>query len=114
MESFLSVAKGSDKPPRLIAMRYFGDESKQDDILGLVGKGVTYDSGGYSIKPTSSMDSMKSDMGGAAAVIGAISAIAKNKLKINVIGVIAACENLISGGVYKPGDIIGSMAGKYI
>lgn len=114
MESFLSVAKGSEKPPRLIVMRYFGDESKQDDILGLVGKGVTYDSGGYSIKPTSSMDSMKSDMGGAASVIGAISAIAKNKLKINVIGVIAACENLISGGAYKPGDIIGSMAGKYI
>lgn len=114
MQSFLSVAKGSEKPPRLIVMRYFGDESKKDDTLGLVGKGVTYDSGGYSIKPTSSMDSMKSDMGGAAAVIGAISAIAKNKLKINVIGVIAACENLISGGAYKPGDIIGSMAGKYI
>ena len=114
MKSFLSVAKGSEKPPRLIVMRYFGDESKQDHILGLVGKGVTYDSGGYSIKPTSSMDSMKSDMGGAASVIGAISAIAKNKLKINVIGVIAACENLISGGAYKPGDIIGSMAGKYI
>lgn len=114
MESFLSVAKGSELPPRLIVMRYFGDESKKDDILGLVGKGVTYDSGGYSIKPTSSMDSMKSDMGGAASVIGAISAIAKKNLKINVVGVIAACENLISGKAYKPGDIIGSMAGKYI
>jgi leucyl aminopeptidase len=114
MEAFLSVAKGSEKPPRLIVMRYFGDESKRDDILGLVGKGVTYDSGGYSIKPTSSMDTMKSDMGGAATVIGAISSIAKKKLKINVIGVIAACENLISGNAYKPGDIIGSMAGKYI
>jgi len=114
MESFLSAAKGSELPPRLIVMRYFGDESKKDDILGLVGKGVTYDSGGYSIKPTSSMDSMKSDMGGAASVIGAISAIAKKKLKINVVGVIAACENLISGKAYKPGDIIGSMAGKYI
>ncbi|WP_238948225.1 leucyl aminopeptidase [Clostridium sp. YIM B02569] len=114
MESFLSVAKGSELPPRLIVMRYFGDESKKDEILGLVGKGVTYDSGGYSIKPTSSMDSMKSDMGGAASVIGAISAIAKKKLKINVVGVIAACENLISGKAYKPGDIIGSMAGKYI
>jgi len=114
MESFLSVAKGSEKPPRLIVMRYFGDEGKKDDVLGLVGKGVTYDSGGYSIKPSSSMDTMKSDMGGAAAVIGAISAIAKKKLKINVVGVIAACENLISGNAYKPGDIIGSMAGKYI
>ncbi len=114
MQAFLSVAKGSENSPRLIVMRYFGDESKKYDILGLVGKGLTYDSGGYSIKPTSSMDSMKSDMGGASAVIGAISAIAKKKLKINVIGVIAACENLISGRAYKPGDIIGSMAGKYI
>lgn len=114
MQAFLSVAKGSENSPRLIVMRYFGDESKKDNILGLVGKGLTYDSGGYSIKPTSSMDSMKSDMGGASAVIGAISAIAKKKLKINVIGVIAACENLISGRAYKPGDIIGSMAGKYI
>lgn len=114
MESFLSVAKGSENPPKLIVMRYFGDESKKDDILGLVGKGLTYDSGGYSIKPTSGMDTMKSDMGGASSVIGAISAIAKKKLKINVIGVIAACENLISGAAYKPGDIIGSMAGKYI
>ncbi|MFW2490406.1 leucyl aminopeptidase [Clostridium chromiireducens] len=114
MEAFLSVAKGSENPPRLIVMRYFGDESKKDDILGLVGKGLTYDSGGYSIKPTNGMDTMKSDMGGAASVIGAISAIAKKKLKINVIGVIAACENLISGRAYKPGDIIGSMAGKYI
>lgn len=114
MQAFISVAKGSENSPRLIVMRYFGDESRKDDILGLVGKGITYDSGGYSIKPTASMDSMKSDMGGASAVIGAISAIAKKKLKINVIGVIAACENLISGKAYKPGDIIGSMSGKYI
>jgi len=114
MEAFLSVAKGSENGPRLIVMRYFGDESKKDDVLGLVGKGLTYDSGGYSIKPTSSMDTMKSDMGGASSVIGAISAIAKKKLKINVVGVIAACENMISGAAYKPGDIIGSMAGKYI
>jgi leucyl aminopeptidase len=114
MEAFLSVAKGSELPPRFIVMRYFGDESKKDDILGLVGKGLTYDSGGYSIKPTNGMDTMKSDMGGASSVIGAISAIAKKKLKINVVGVIAACENLISGAAYKPGDIIGSMAGKYI
>lgn len=114
MESFLSVAKGSENPPKLIIMRYFGDESKEDNILGLVGKGLTYDSGGYSIKPTNGMDIMKSDMGGASAVIGAMSAIANKKLKINVVAVIAACENLISGRAYKPGDIIGSMAGKYI
>lgn len=114
MEAFLSVAKGSELPPKFIVMRYFGAEGEKDNILGLVGKGLTYDSGGYSIKPTSGMDTMKSDMGGAATIIGAISAIAKKKLKINVVGVIAACENLISGRAYKPGDIIGSMAGKYI
>ena len=114
MEAFASVAKGSSKEPKLIVMKYFGDKHNKDDVLGLVGKGLTYDSGGYSIKPTSSMDTMKSDMGGAAAVIGAISTIAKRKLKMNVIGVIAACENMISGNAYKPGDIIGSMSGKTI
>ncbi|CUQ22967.1 leucyl aminopeptidase [Clostridium baratii] len=114
MEAFLSVAKGSSKEPKLIVMRYFGDKHNKSDRLGLVGKGLTYDSGGYSIKPTDGMKTMKSDMGGAAAVIGAMSVIAKRKLKVNVIGVIAACENMISGKAYKPGDIISSMAGKTI
>ena len=114
MDAFLSVAQGSDNAPRVIVMRYFGDTENKSEILGLVGKGLTYDSGGYSLKPTDGMVTMKSDMGGAAAVIGAIGAIAKNKLKINVVAVIAACENMISGGAYKPGDIIGSMAGKTI
>lgn len=114
MEAFLSVGKGSDNLPRLIVMRYFGDRDNMDQRLVLVGKGLTYDSGGYSLKPTDGMVTMKSDMGGAAAVIGAISAIAKRKLKKNVIAVVAACENLISGHAYKPGDIIGSMAGKTI
>jgi leucyl aminopeptidase len=114
MDAFLSVAEGSVNPPRFIIMRYFGDEENKEDILGLVGKGLTYDSGGYSLKPTDSMVTMKCDMGGAAAVIGAMSAIAKTKLKINVVAVVAACENMISGGAYKPGDIIGSMAGKTI
>lgn len=114
MDAFLSVAKGSSKEPKLIVMKYFGDKHHKEDILGLVGKGLTYDSGGYSLKPTSGMDTMKSDMGGAAAVIGAISTIAKRNLRMNVIGVIAACENMISGRAYKPGDIIGSMSGKTI
>jgi leucyl aminopeptidase len=114
MDAFLSVARGSKKKPRLIVMRYFGDDQNKDNVLGLVGKGLTYDSGGYSLKPSDGMVTMKSDMGGAAAVIGAISAIAKCKLKINVIAVVAACENMISGKAYKPGDIIGSMAGKTI
>ena len=114
MDAFLSVAKGSSKEPKLIVMKYFGDKHHKDDVLGLVGKGLTYDSGGYSLKPTSGMDTMKSDMGGAAAVIRAISTIAKRNLRMNVIGVIAACENMISGRAYKPGDIIGSMSGKTI
>lgn len=114
MEAFYEVSRGSEKEPKFIIMRYLGDKDNQNDILGLVGKGLTYDSGGYSIKPTTGMETMKSDMGGAAAVIGAMSVIAKRKLKINVVAVIAACENLINGNAYKPGEIIGSMAGKTI
>lgn len=113
MKSFLSVAKGSSKEPKFIVMRYKGNP-QSDDKLGLVGKGLTYDSGGYSIKPTSGMVDMKGDMGGAGAVIGAMCAIAKAKLNKNVIAVVAACENLISGKAYKPGDIINSMGGKTI
>ena len=114
MEAFYNVAKGSVKEPKLIVMRYFGDSSNKENILGLVGKGLTYDSGGYSIKPTDGMLDMKSDMGGAASVIGAMSIIAKRKLNINVVAVVAACENLISGDAYKPGEVIGTMAGKTI
>ncbi|MBS5824134.1 MAG: leucyl aminopeptidase [Clostridium argentinense] len=114
MTSFLTVGKGSDKESVLIVMRYMGDNENKDNILGLVGKGLTYDTGGYSLKPSTGMDTMKSDMGGAGAVIGAMHTIAKMKLKANVVGVIASCENCISGGSYKPGDIIGSMAGKTI
>lgn len=113
MDAFLSVAKGSDKEPKLIVMRYFGDKNSKE-ILGLVGKGLTYDSGGYSIKPTNSMVDMKTDMGGAGSVIGAMCGIAKAKLNKNVIAVVAACENLISGHAYKPGDIINSMGKKTI
>lgn len=113
MKAFLSVTAGAENPPRLIIMRYLGDKDSRE-VLGFIGKGLTYDSGGYSIKTHDGMLTMKSDMGGGAAVIGAMSAIAKRKLKVNVIGVIAACENLISGAAYKPGDIIGSMGGKTI
>ncbi|MBS7525733.1 leucyl aminopeptidase [Fusibacter paucivorans] len=113
MTAFLSVAKGSEEQPKLIVMRYTGDEEAHTRI-GLIGKGLTYDSGGLSIKPTSSMVQMKNDMGGAAAVIGAMGAIAKQGLKMNVVGVVAACENMISGAAYKPGDIIDSMGGKRI
>lgn len=114
MKAFLEVGKASEKEPKLIVMRYRGNEEDKDNIFGLVGKGLTYDAGGYSIKSTAGMTTMKSDMGGSAAVIGAMASIAKRKLKVNVTAVVAACENMISGGAYKPGDIIGSMAGKTI
>lgn len=114
MEAYLSVAKGSENKPRFIIMRYFGDLANKNEVLGLVGKGLTFDTGGYSLKPTNGMVTMKSDMGGAASVIGAMSSIAKMKLKANVTAVVAACENMISSNAYRPGDIIGSMAGKTI
>lgn len=113
MHAYMAVAKASANPPRLIVMRYKGNPDS-DKILGYVGKGLTYDSGGLSIKPTASMVNMKDDMGGASAVIAAMGAIGKLGLKVNVTAVVAACENMISGESYKPGDIINSMGGKTI
>lgn len=114
MKAFFEVGKGSDNPPRLIVMRYFGDKENREEIIGLVGKGLTYDSGGYALKSLEGMVNMKSDMAGSAAVIGAMKAIASMKLRANVVGIVAACENMVSGGAYKNGDVIGSMAGKTI
>lgn len=113
MKAYLAVAQASAKEPKLIIMRYRGNPDSEE-VLGYVGKGLTYDSGGLSIKPTEGMVTMKCDMGGAGAVIGAIIGIARLGLKINVTAVVAACENMISGHSYKPGDIIGSMGGKTI
>ncbi len=113
MKAFLAVGGSSTHKPRLIIMRHKGSE-ENEEVLGLVGKGLTYDTGGYSIKPTNSMKTMHSDMGGAAAVIGAMYAISKNNVPQNVTAVVAACENVIAPDSYKPGDIIGSMAGKTI
>jgi len=114
MEAFLAVAKGSAQEPRLIIMRYHGNPDPKAKTIALVGKGLTYDSGGYCIKTPQGMVHMKNDMAGAAAVLGAFAAIATLKLKLNVLGVIAACENMISGEAYHTGDIIRSMAGKTI
>ena len=113
MEAYLAVARAAEKRPRLIVLKYMGDP-KSKEITGLVGKGLTYDSGGLALKPATGMVAMKCDMGGSAAVIGAISAIAAMKIKVNVITVVAACENSIGGNAYRNGDIIGSMAGKTI
>lgn len=108
MKAYLSVARGSNEEPKLIVMEYMKGEGAP---IVLVGKGLTYDSGGYSLKPSDGMKTMKSDMGGSAAVIGAMKAIAKSGLKKNVVAIVAACENMLDGGAYKPGDIIGSMKG---
>ncbi|MCK9556429.1 MAG: leucyl aminopeptidase [Candidatus Cloacimonetes bacterium] len=114
MDALLSVGKGSKTEPKLILMRYNGNPDKKHHTVALVGKGLTFDSGGYSLKPGPSMVSMKSDMSGAAAVIGTLAAIATLKLKVNVLGVIGAAENMIGSNAYRPGDIITSMAGKTI
>lgn len=112
MKAFLAVNKGSTNKPQGIIMRYSG--GKDEAPIGLVGKGVTFDTGGYSIKPGPSMMTMHGDMGGAGAVIGAMKAIALNKLDKNVVAVILATDNVISGDAYVPGDIVGSMGGKSI
>jgi leucyl aminopeptidase len=114
MPAYLTVAQASENRPKLIVMTYKGDSKRPDEILGLVGKGLSFDTGGYSLKSKDGMIDMKTDMGGAAAVIGAISAIAVQGLEVNVTAVVAACENMISGGGYRPGDIIQSRGNKTI
>lgn len=113
MEAFLSVARASAKEPRLIVMEYYNNPDS-DERIALVGKGLTYDSGGYAIKPATGMVDMHTDMGGAGTVIGAMNALASLKAKVNVVAVVASCENMISGDAYRNGDIIGSMSGKTI
>ena len=113
MECFLKVGEGSDKEPKLIILRYNGSK-KDKNKIGLIGKGVTFDSGGLSIKPSDSMIEMKSDMAGAVAVISAVCTASKMKIKKNIVAVIPACENMINGSSYKLGDIIRSMNGKTV
>jgi len=105
MGSLLAVAVGSDRPPRLVVLEYRGGK-KDAPTLGLVGKGVTFDSGGLSLKSTDSMKTMKCDMSGAATVLGAMTAIARLKLPVNVIGMMGLVENMVSGSSYKLGDVL--------
>lgn len=112
MNSLLAVAKGSDNPAYLIAMEYKTDKSK--DTIALVGKGLTFDSGGICLKPAKGMGDMKGDMTGAAVVIGTIKALALQKAKVNVVGVIGVVENMISGRAQKPGDVVTAMSGTTI
>lgn len=111
MDALYQVAKGSKEEPKLIVLKYNGGGS---EVYGVIGKGITFDSGGISIKPSSKLAEMRTDMAGAAAVIEMVRVVAKLKLKVNVIAVIPATENMPGGNAYKPGDIIGSLSGKTI
>ena len=113
MGSLLGVSRGSDEPAKMIVLTYKGDPSS-NDLLALVGKGLTFDSGGISIKPAENMHEMKYDMSGGAGVIAALSAIGKLKPKINVVGIVPASENLPGHRAMKPGDILRAMNGKTI
>lgn len=112
LDALLAVGQGSEHPPVLIVMEYRSAEATQ--TVGLVGKGVTFDTGGISIKSSSNMHLMKSDMGGAAAVLGAMELAAKLQLPINLIGIVPACENAVDGKSFKPSDVINSYSGKTI
>jgi leucyl aminopeptidase len=113
MGSFASVAKGSAEPLRFIVLRYEGG-ARGDAPIVLVGKGITFDTGGISIKPSAEMDEMKYDMGGAASVLGTFRALVELKPKLNVVGLIPSCENMPDGSAYKPGDILTSLSGQTI
>ena len=113
MGAFLSVAKGSRQPPRLIVVEYHGG-NKDDKPVVLVGKGITFDSGGISIKPSQAMDEMKFDMCGAASVLGTMVTIGELQLPINVVAIVPSCENMPDGAANKPGDVVTSMSGQTI
>jgi leucyl aminopeptidase len=114
MGAFWSVAQGSDEPPALIVMKYEPAGAPQKPVLGLVGKGITFDTGGISIKPADGMEKMKYDMAGGATMMGAMRAIALLKPKVKVIGIVCATENMPSGKAQKPGDVQIAMSGKSI
>jgi leucyl aminopeptidase len=113
MGALLGVARGSSQPPKLISLSYRGNRNSKG-ALGFLGKGITFDSGGISIKPSEGMGEMKTDMAGAAAVMAAVAAIARLKVKVNVTAIIPATENLPSGTALKPGDVLEAMNGKTI
>ncbi|MEY5028339.1 MAG: Cytosol aminopeptidase [Pseudomonadota bacterium] len=113
MGAFLSVAKGAVEPLRFIVLRYNGGPAKQAPVV-LIGKGITFDTGGISLKPGAEMDEMKYDMGGAASVLGTFEALARLQPRINVVGLIPATENMPDGQATKPGDVVTSMSGQTI
>ena len=112
--AMLAVAQGSASPPRLIVLQYHGADQPMQRPIALVGKGVTFDTGGISLKPSADMDEMKYDMCGAATVFGVLRAVAECKLPINVVGVIPAVENMPGSRATRPGDVVTSLAGKTV
>jgi leucyl aminopeptidase len=113
MGSFLAVAQGSDEPSCFIVARYEGAATSRAPVV-LVGKGITFDTGGISLKPGAEMDEMKFDMGGAASVLGTLRAVAELEPKLNLVCIIPSCENMPSGSAVKPGDVVKSMSGQTI
>lgn len=113
MGALLAVNKGSSEPPKMIVLKYQGKET-WNQVIGLVGKGITFDTGGYSIKPKDGIVGMKADMGGAAAVLGAMEVIGELRPEQNVLAVIPATDNMISGSAFKPDDVVTSLSGKTI
>jgi len=113
MGALLSVARGSHQPPKLIVLRYSGGAKKQKPLV-LVGKGITFDTGGISLKPAGEMDEMKFDMSGAGSVLGALRALAGMKAAANVIGVVPACENMPGGAATRPGDVVTTLSGQTV
>jgi leucyl aminopeptidase len=114
MGAFWSVAQGSEEPPRLIVLRYSHPQAPESPVVGLIGKGITFDTGGISIKPAENMHEMKTDMAGGATMLGVMQALAQLKPKVRVVTVIPATENMPSGKAYKPGDVVTAMSGKTI
>ena len=114
MGALLGVSQGSKEPPKLIVIRYSADEGNESETIGLLGKGITFDSGGLDIKSAVGMRSMKGDMAGGAAVIASMKAISMLGLKANVIGIVPATENMPGGSAQRPGDVVKTMDGKTI
>ena len=114
MGALLGVARGSDQPPKMIILRHRGDPDDPSNNLGLIGKGITFDTGGISLKPAGGMEDMKGDMAGGASVIAAMKAIGRLNPRINVTGIVAATENMPGGSAQRPGDVVRSMSGKTI
>ncbi len=114
MNALLGVGQGSNKESKVVVMKYYGLEDKNTPPLAFVGKGVTFDSGGISLKPSEAMKEMKKDMAGSAVVVGLIRALAAMKTKINVVGVVGLAENMLGGNAQKVGDVVATMSGKTV